>query len=113
MQNSKDARLHEALDLINQEENSALVESFKESIDETLAKVKGEPKAVITSAIQLSKAEKKGLETLLGKIFHREMRTAYEVSPRILGGLRIQVGDWKLDATLSYQLDLMRGALRK
>ena len=111
MKNDKDTRLHDALNLIRSEKNEVFINELKASIGEALARDKGEEQAQVVSAVNFYKEEKQKLENLLLKIFKRRMHVTYLTKPAVLGGFRIIVGDWKLDATLLHQLDMMKISL--
>jgi F-type H+-transporting ATPase subunit delta len=68
---------------------------------------------VITSAYELSAAEKEKLQAKVAAEYGdgQEMKTRYEVDPDLLGGLRIQVGDRILDYSVASRLDALRATL--
>lgn len=67
---------------------------------------------VITSAHELSTAEKEKLQAKLAADYgNQEMKIRYEVEPDLLGGLRIQVGDRVMDHTVASRLDALRAKL--
>jgi F-type H+-transporting ATPase subunit delta len=71
-----------------------------------------EHNVVITSAHELSAAEKERLSAKLAADHgEREMRIRYEVDPELLGGLRIQVGDRVSDYSVASRLDALRAKL--
>lgn len=72
-----------------------------------------EHQVVVTSAQELSAAEKEKLQAKLVAEYGngQEMKTRYEVDPDLLGGLRIQVGDRILDYSVSSRLDALRAKL--
>lgn len=63
-------------------------------------------KGKVVSSVDLSEDEKKLLENKLQNILHKKLILIYEVSPKILGGIFIQIGNRVFDGTV-------RGALKK
>ncbi|KKS41146.1 MAG: ATP synthase subunit delta [Candidatus Gottesmanbacteria bacterium GW2011_GWB1_43_11] len=105
-------QLNEALRIINSERGQVFAGELEQTISEALIKVKGEHEADVESAEALLDADKQHLETVLNRILARRITYQYRVKGELLGGFRIQVGDWKLDATLVHQLDTMIKFLR-
>ncbi len=66
---------------------------------------------VVTSAHELSTAEREKLETKLRADHGSDVRVAYEIEPELLGGLRIRVGDRILDYSVASRLDALRQRL--
>jgi F-type H+-transporting ATPase subunit delta len=68
---------------------------------------------VVTSAQELSAAEKERLQAKLAAEHSgdQELRIRYEVDANLLGGLRIQVGDRVMDYSVATRLDALRATL--
>jgi len=64
--------------------------------------------AEVESAIDLNETEKLKMEKALAAIFGKSLTVSYQINHVLLGGFKITVGDWKFDATLVQQLDVMR-----
>ena len=61
--------------------------------------------ATITSAVELTKAEKDEILSMLTRMTGTtDLDVEYVVNPEVLGGLRIEAGDWMLDTTISHHL---------
>jgi F-type H+-transporting ATPase subunit delta len=67
--------------------------------------------ALVTSAHELSSAEKEQLEQKLRRDHGADTRVAFEVDPELLGGLRIRIGDRIIDHTVASRLDALRQRL--
>ncbi len=63
--------------------------------------------ARVESPVVLSASEKQALGGVLSKLTGHSVRLDLHVNPALLGGIRITVGDWIVDTSLSYQLELM------
>lgn len=101
-------KLNEAVSLLNSEASDAFINELESKITEALEIAKGEKLAKIESAVQLNLKEKQELESILNKLFKKQLKTIYEVKANLLGGFKIAVGDWKLDASLITQLNLLK-----
>lgn len=66
--------------------------------------------SVITSAT-LSKEEKQTIEKLLTGKFG-ELAITYHTEPELLGGVRIEVGDWVFDGSVSKELGQLVNVLK-
>lgn len=73
--------------------------------------VKGD-KALVTSALPLTKAEEDTVRKDVLKKLGAEAEVTFKVDPNILGGLVVRVGDKVLDGSVAGQLDSMRQSLR-
>lgn len=109
--NTNQKHINEALTLMNSEIKDVFVDDLQMSIEQAIAKAKGEQHAVIESESSLTSQQKEKIDTLLTKILKRKVDTTYKVSPHLLAGFRVRVGDWKLDATLLHQLEAMKEIL--
>lgn len=70
--------------------------------------------ASVTSAVELTKTEKEEIASLLSQMTgNSSVLTDYVIDPEVLGGLRVEVGDWMLDTTISHQLMKLSHQLMK
>lgn len=70
--------------------------------------------AQVTSAVELTAKEKEEMISILVKMTGQSSITLEtEVDQDILGGLRVVVGDWVLDTTISSQLIKLSEALKR
>ncbi|MPV48916.1 MULTISPECIES: F0F1 ATP synthase subunit delta [unclassified Pseudactinotalea] len=67
--------------------------------------------AVVTAAVPLSRAQQDRLGAMLSSAYGRTMQVNVAVDPALVGGLRIQVGDELVDATVLTRLDEARRRL--
>ena len=67
--------------------------------------------ATVETSISLTAKEKEDIEHLLRTLLGRDIEVNPVVRPEVLGGVRIQVGDWVVDTTLLGQLTEMRNDL--
>lgn len=104
-------KLNEAVNLLNSNSSEAFINELELTISDALARAKGEKLAIIESSVPIKLEEKKKIEMILSQIFKNQINTYYETKPALLGGFKITVGDWKLDASLLNQLNLLKETL--
>lgn len=96
---------------MNSEKSSIFLSELENSVKDALIKTRGEKEARVESAINLNDDEKNKIDKLLEKVLKRRIKTLFNIKPGLLGGFRIRVGDWRLDATLIHQLNVMKKTL--
>ncbi len=84
---------------------AAMFEKLKDDAEATA-------KATIESAFELTAAQVAELRGALEKRFGRKMETTVKVTPSLIGGARVTVGDAVLDGSVQAKLDAMRAQLR-
>ena len=75
------------------------------------AETQKEKIAKVESSVSLTTKEKEDIETMLRRLLGHDIEAQCTVKPEVLGGLRIQVGDWVVDSTLVSQLTQMAQTL--
>jgi F0F1-type ATP synthase delta subunit len=70
-----------------------------------------ENKAVIETAVSFNEIETKSIKEVLERLFGHPIEPKIVVSPKLIGGFCITVGDWVYDATLSSQLKQIKNNL--
>lgn len=88
-------------------ELKAILQSFREVVDERLGWVRAE----IASASELTPEQRNQIEKSLGAKLGKFIRAEYRVDPSLLGGIRANVASKEYDATLRGKLDSLRGQL--
>ena len=102
-----------ALSLMESERAEAFIDEFHHGLFEAVEKTKGYTIAFVESAVELTPEERKQLEKELTVILRHGIEIRYSVQPELLGGFRITVGDWKLDASIANELRKLVLDLRK
>lgn len=105
MRGKTNLNIEDTLKLIETNEEFAdhLADSIQESIEEH-----NTHEASIESVTEFSEKEKTLLKEKLEKLLNKELALTFKVDTHVLGGFRVRVGDWKLDATLSTRLEQMK-----
>ena len=91
------------IELLNEHQLATVEDEFFSKLTQLVHR-EGPKKAIITSAIPLTNSEKARIRKMLTVITGHNLETDFYVQESVLGGFRINVGDWKLDATLASQL---------
>ncbi len=84
-----------------------LVEAFEAVIRER----QGVAEAAVTSAVELSAAQKKTLGQSLEKKTGKKIEAKYAVDAKLLGGVVVRIGDTVYDGSLRHRLNEMRAKL--
>ncbi|MCX7926512.1 MAG: ATP synthase F1 subunit delta [Fimbriimonadales bacterium] len=116
----KIARLREALSAQMQPHTLRLLEllvekrreKFFEAVCEEFQKLQeahqGIARATIESAAPLTEAEQNALVQKLQQSTGKTIIPTFEVNPDLIGGVRVQIGDYQIDGTLRGALDRLR-----
>ena len=93
-------RVNYLLDIINSFEN-------------LIASLRGEKSAIITSATELSDAEVKDIKIKLKEKFDSDFIIDVKIDPKLIGGLKIQVGSQMIDSSIKNQLQLLKEKMKE
>jgi F-type H+-transporting ATPase subunit delta len=85
----------------------AIVEQFEQGLNQRL----GFAVAEITSARDLSDAERRSLESEVEKLTGKKVRASYAKDASILGGATVKIGSTIYDGSVKGQLERMKQAL--
>ena len=89
----------------------ALMSQIREQYEALRREHEGVLEASIISAMPINDTQVQGLRIALEKKYGLKVNTQVEVDPRLIGGVRIVVGDKVIDATVRGKLDAMAAAL--
>ncbi|GAB3486607.1 F0F1 ATP synthase subunit delta [Flexivirga lutea] len=87
------------------------VERVLESYVAVAAQLRDRLAATVTSAVELSEDDRSRLGHALARVYGRPVQLNVIVDPRIVGGLRVQVGDEVIDGTIATRLEEARRAM--
>ncbi len=85
----------------------AILEAFEQELDARAGVVRAE----VTLAHPLDDSVKGRLEQALAQLTGRRIRTAYQIDPALLGGLKVRMGSVVYDGTLQTQLNQLQREL--
>lgn len=89
------------------EEIDAIAEEFDRLADEADGRVR----AIVTTAVELSREDRDRVGDELSRRLGKEIRLDVVVDPLILGGLKLQYGDRLVDASVATKLQQLRRRL--
>jgi F-type H+-transporting ATPase subunit delta len=78
---------------------------------EVIRRRQGVAEAEVSSAVELSAAQKKEMAATLGRLTGKKMETKYSLDPALLGGAVVRIGDTIYDGSLRSRLNGMRARL--
>jgi F-type H+-transporting ATPase subunit delta len=103
------SKLHEialhAVLLLIRKRREGLVDEIVRQYDELERQARGAQTLRVTSARALSAAQLDGLVTKLKDAYHTSFDIAQTVDPELIGGVRITMGDKRIDGTVAGRLD--------
>jgi len=102
---------HNFLLLLVSKQRERLLAHILDSCRMILDERDGIVNAEITSALALSSAQEALLKTKLESYTGKQIRMQSRVSPDLIGGFAVRVGDMVFDSSLAVQLQQMRHAL--
>src|SRR5262249_17381755 len=85
----------------------AVASVYRELMDERARKVRVQ----VTSAVPLTDGEREEVGKMVERRFELSPVLVETVDPAVLGGLRVQVGDRVIDATVRSRLDALKDSL--
>lgn len=106
-----DALTKRTIEVIARGGRADLIGVIAEQLSAMLALELGQVEATITSARALTPASQKQLASALAKATGKTVQLTLMNDPAVLGGVRIELGSLRLDATLAVALTTMRAQL--
>lgn len=98
------ARLTEWLTLFCAAKRLDVMPDIAQLFNAECAKQQGAMDIVISSAEPLSDTQKEAIIKKLSAKWHKTIQANYEIDSSLLGGVRIQAGDWVLDRSIADKL---------
>jgi F-type H+-transporting ATPase subunit delta len=98
--------LHTLL-LLVRKRREALLGAIVAQYHELEQAARGVEKLTLTSARELAQAEGDALIERLESLYGKKFEVVRVVDPRVIGGVRILVGDRRIDATIAGRLDAL------
>ncbi len=92
---------------IQKEGKQSLLPKVTELFGKLSSQAQRDTVAKVTTSVALSKDEQASVEKVLYRLMGREVAVSMNVDPSLIGGMKIKIGDWVVDTSLSGQLDTM------
>ena len=86
-----------------------IVRSYREMV----AKHRGETRAEVTAAHELSSAQETELKAALKEVTGKDVTVDVKVDPSLLGGLVVKIGSRQIDSSLRTKLSTLKLALKE
>jgi F-type H+-transporting ATPase subunit delta len=88
-----------------------LLPEILETFQQVIRQRQGVAEAEVSSAVELSTAQKKELAATLTKLTGKKIETKYSLNPSLLGGAVVRIGDTIYDGSLLSRLNELRNRL--
>jgi len=103
--------LRNFLFVIADHRRTALIPEIIATFQQVIRQRQGVAEAEISSAVELSAAQKKELAATLARLTGKKIETKYSLDPALLGGAVVRIGDTIYDGSLRSRLNEMRAQL--
>ena len=103
--------LHNFLFVVVDRRRMSLLPQIQLAFDAELDRVSGVTRAQVTSAADLSDAEKAELAAMLSRISGQQIKAEYRQDPNLIGGAVVRIGSTIYDGTVRTQLQRLRERL--
>jgi F-type H+-transporting ATPase subunit delta len=102
-----------ALQVVNRKERMLLVPAIAETYRQELRDLRGRVDVLVRTPVALPAALREKLRAAVTHFTGRQPDLIEKVDPALLGGMVVQIGDDKIDASVASQLKALSGALEK
>lgn len=103
--------LRNFLFLVIDHRRTLMIPELAEAFQAVIRERQGVAEAEVTSAVELSAAQKKTLGQSLEKKTGKKIEAQYAVDAKLLGGVVVRIGDTVYDGSLQHRLNEMRAKL--
>jgi F-type H+-transporting ATPase subunit delta len=103
----------EFLFLVSRNRRLAFLKQMISQVFYLSEKKQGVVKAIITSAQKLGSQQLKNIQQLLEEKLKKTPKTVEIIDPRVLGGFKVKIGPYLIDATLKTQLMQLQTLLKE
>jgi F-type H+-transporting ATPase subunit delta len=100
---SKEA-IKQWLEVLDANDRLLLLPEIAELYQQALMKHDGAVNITVTSAQALSAEQRKALDKQFADKWQKKITSQYQTDPSLVGGVRIQAGDWVMDSSLQEKL---------
>jgi F-type H+-transporting ATPase subunit delta len=107
-----DELLTNFLRLVSAKGRAGSIPSIYAELERIIAHAEGQLKVTVTTAYELSDEEAKGILESIERASGRRVEAERKVDPRLIGGLVLQAGSLRADASVRGRLERMKQELR-
>jgi F-type H+-transporting ATPase subunit delta len=97
--------------VITDHRRTQLIPEILATFQQVIRQRQGIAEAQVSSAVELSAAQKRELAATLAKLTGKKIETKYSLDPALLGGAVVRIGDTIYDGSLRSRLNEMRSRL--
>ena len=97
--------------LLAEKNRAGVIEEISREFDRLVARAEGILDVELTTAVELSDEETRGVISQIEKASGRKVEATQRVDPDLIGGLVLQAGSLRLDASVRGRLDRLRQEL--
>ncbi len=101
--------IEQAYQILTENNNESLIAEIEQGISKVIKHVNNAQNAVVFSAIPLNHEEKERIASFIENNFQKKIPVNYKIDTQVLGGFKLVIGDWKIDATLARQIEKIKG----
>jgi F-type H+-transporting ATPase subunit delta len=103
-----DENLANFLKLVAEKGRAGSIEGIRRELDDIVARAEGQLTVTLTTAYELSDDEAKDIVGRIEKASGRKVEAVRQVDPSLIGGIVLQAGSLRADASVRGRLDRMR-----
>lgn len=103
----------DTLQVMNRHGRLDLLRALRRAYELRLHDARGQIEVVATSAVELGPPQRAAVEQVAADLSGRRPLVTYVVDPGVLGGLMLELGDYRLDNTVRRHLRAARAQLRE
>jgi len=96
------------LKLVAEKGRAGSIEGIHAELERIVARAEGQLTVTLTTAYELSDSEAKDIVARIEKASGRKVEAVRDVDPRLIGGIVLQAGSLRADASVRGRLDRMR-----
>ena len=103
--------IHNFLFLVADHRRMHILPKIVAAFEQVVRQRQGIAEAEISSAIELSAAQRKRFSQILERLTSKQIQAKFSLNPKLLGGVVVRVGDTIYDGSVRNSLDEMRARL--
>ncbi len=97
--------------VMNRHGRDGLLAALQRAYELCMERAAGEVEVQVTSAVELDAQMRRQIEQTAAELTGKKPRVLYTLAPELLGGLVVQIGDWRYDNSVRRQLRAARARI--
>ena len=99
------------MEVLAHRKESRLLPQVGEALKKIDSRSKNQNNGIVRSAVPLEKSRVERITQLVGSFVHHDVELKNTVDTKVLGGFKVELGDWVLDASLKSDFDNLQKVL--